>query len=803
MKNTFKYHILLCTLLFVNMCCVRNNVVETDVEGGTWTIVDASLGGKCVDKDNKPLDSALVVITYDSVSTDSTYSDDTGFFLFESFDIDTGNGTEVTIDARFVDGLLTLSSHRKLFLTTLDTMVTCTLLTPGSVSGNVRKCGEKNHLGIQVYIPNSSYNSMTDSGGNFFIDWVSPGIYTVIFDAFGYVQKEKSYIQVQAGLITPIADTIILNPDYQQGPRPPCDVSATVDSSGKYVSVNWSGSPCMLDSVEYIIHRRIDGSWQSPEPVGAVKDTFYIDSTVDTTEIMTYTYHVKARDTNCNLSVFSPPATVRIIPSALQPLLEIDTDVLEFIDDMKKYFTLSNKSIDTNGIDLQWEITVIDTDWITVKPQSGMNTANIAVSVDREKITLGTQDTGILHIVSNGGSTEVTVIAANRSAKERLTVDTDSLDFGGDKTSQTIGVANLGAETMNCTIRTDEDWLSCKPQSEIQLNPGDSQFITVSIDRKVARFGTSTGLVKIRSVDGEDSVSIHIGILRRFSLDEIEFDYVNVLGTVYDSGSNSYPALGDLDNDGDLDIVTGSTNGLHGYCNTGNKRNFVFQAEPGNYALDSISVTSSTPALVDIDADGDLDLFIGSTSGIFAYKNIGSKEYPQWSEISEFASDFGNFDAGITLSFSDLDNDGDFDCIIGQHSNSMVTGFRNIGTSQRPKWSQEPSYTFGIDPGQENASVAISDFDEDNDFDMIFIYGGQHGIPVTEWHKALFYENIGTSSVVQWRYVKEYNSTERTLAYKWCAIALGDLDDDGDDDMILGCQDGRLYYYVNLKYYPD
>ncbi|MBY0400404.1 FG-GAP-like repeat-containing protein, partial [Myxococcota bacterium] len=82
----------------------------------------------------------------------------------------------------------------------------------------------------------------------------------------------------------------------------------------------------------------------------------------------------------------------------------------------------------------------------------------------------------------------------------------------------------------------------------------------------------------------------------------------------------STPALGDVDGDGDLDLVTGDQLGLFSYFeNTGTARVPLFASRTGvaNPLAGQFVTSRSAPALGDLDRDGELELVSGNQEATF------------------------------------------------------------------------------------------------------------------------------------------------------------------------------------------
>jgi len=154
----------------------------------------------------------------------------------------------------------------------------------------------------------------------------------------------------------------------------------------------------------------------------------------------------------------------------------------------------------------------------------------------------------------------------------------------------------------------------------------------------------------------------------------------------------SSPSLTDFGEDRDLDLVADSWNGTVEYfINVGNSSNVSFSSSVSIQSTFSVIQGDlfSSPFFVDSDSDGDFDVIIGSDSGLVDfYKNIGGSINPYVIlGGSSNLSDGINMGSYISLTFSDVDGDGDNDLIVGQNGGTLIY-FENIGSSSSPSFSK-------------------------------------------------------------------------------------------------------------------
>lgn len=133
----------------------------------------------------------------------------------------------------------------------------------------------------------------------------------------------------------------------------------------------------------------------------------------------------------------------------------------------------------------------------------------------------------------------------------------------------------------------------------------------------------------------------------------------------------------------------------------------------------------SRPAFVDIDADGDQDLFVGSMDGTIHYfENVGTTNTPIFADENITPQLFSGVDAGSDSApaFADLDGDGDFDAVIG-HFATGVLYYENTGVPSAAHFVLRTGALDPFDAVQDDlgsgTSPTLTDVNRDGKIDLV------------------------------------------------------------------------------------
>jgi len=175
--------------------------------------------------------------------------------------------------------------------------------------------------------------------------------------------------------------------------------------------------------------------------------------------------------------------------------------------------------------------------------------------------------------------------------------------------------------------------------------------------------------------------------------------------------------FGDLDADGLIDMLVGTTESkLVAFKNTGTAGQPVFTLEATwNTGFTQNLIGNSSPKLLDIDNDGDLDIVVGKYNFIWYYENTGNSSVPAFAARNDTSN--GNPFKGIVLlrpvpNFIDLDGDGDKDMIVGD-AFGQFSYFENTNPAANTAINGNLILPPDSGPVPFEASVSISDVDND------------------------------------------------------------------------------------------
>ena len=289
--------------------------------------------------------------------------------------------------------------------------------------------------------------------------------------------------------------------------------------------------------------------------------------------------------------------------------------------------------------------------------------------------------------------------------------------------------------------------------------------------------------------------------LPEFELITDYFQNIQIVWTPGRHGANSI-FFYDLDNDSDLDLIWGDfyQPGLFYLENYGDSNNPVYidSLMVTNFPDDGLVQTAgfNIPRLVDFEPDGNVDMVVGVLSGAYGtdyidnlayYKNNGTSEQHDFQLVTMNLLPGLDLISGSVPVLADMDGDNDDDLVIGTEFDANNVGwggqlyyFENITNNSEPEFVLVDS-SFIDDFSTTNLAPSFYDTDNDGDLDAI----------IGEFNGYLLHYNQTESG---WEYNGRYLDLDLNGKSK---PAWGDIDQDNDDDLVIGTKDGMVSVYIN------
>ncbi len=221
--------------------------------------------------------------------------------------------------------------------------------------------------------------------------------------------------------------------------------------------------------------------------------------------------------------------------------------------------------------------------------------------------------------------------------------------------------------------------------------------------------------------------------------------------------------------------------------------------------------------LIDIDFDNKLDLVISpfdpsrttseNKNSIWLYKNIATNELPSFEFVKSnfLQDDMLDFGSGAYPVFFDYNNDQLMDILVGNwgsydsstyqgldlvsYHSSSLALLKNIGTQTQPKFKLLTE-NLGNLKNYKFKGLYPAPIDIDNDGDLDLLIGNENG-------KLIYLENIDNTGEIP-IFANPVLNYQNISVFSYSAPQIFDLDRDNKPDLLLGDSLGKIHYFKNI-----